>query len=260
LNRDEKFDRLIAEARSWKMSGWDFSALKDRWIEEKPPWEIKDIIMDETSRSNSLLDLGTGGGEFLASLGPLPSLTLCTEGYAPNLKIARARLKPLRVDVIYSFCDDNNVARQRGALPFRSESLDLVIDRHESFIAGEVFRILKRGHCFITQQVGNRNLIELNALLGSQTREPVWDLAECERQVTEAGFDIVESRDAKLRSEFKDVGVIVSYLLSAPWQIPDFTIDGYLAKLAKLHEIAETDEGIQATAARFYLKALKRRV
>jgi len=38
-----------------------------------------------------LLDMATGGGEFLSSLVPLPPRTVATEGYPPNLEVARRR-------------------------------------------------------------------------------------------------------------------------------------------------------------------------
>ena len=106
------------------MSGWDFSELKGRWIEENPPWDFRAIVFDKKVHAESLLDLGTEGGEFLFSLRPLPEDSFCTEGYAPNVPIAKKRLKTLGVEVVQTYCDDNNVPNQMGALPFRSESLD----------------------------------------------------------------------------------------------------------------------------------------
>jgi SAM-dependent methyltransferase len=256
--RDEKFEKLISEARSWKMSGWDFSSLDGRWIEEPPPWDFRELIIEEIKTSDSLLDLGTGGGEFLSSLSPLPRHVYCTEGYRPNLPVARDRLKPLRAEVICTYCDDNDVPIQRGYLPFRSESLDLIIDRHESFKASEVYRVLKHGGRFLTQQVGSSNLAELNSLLGSVTEErPGWDLLECKTQIEAAGFEIREAKEAKLKSYFKDVGAVTCFLLGAPWQIEDFTIDGYLPRLEALHEKMESEGGLKVTATRFYAKAAK---
>lgn len=254
---DEKFDRLISEARSWKMSGWDFSSLEGRWIEEPAPWDFREMIIKEISTSDALLDLGTGGGEFLSSLSPLPRHVYCTEGYRPNVPVARDRLRSLGIEVICTYCDDNDIPNQRGALPIRSESLDLVIDRHESFKASEVYRILKHGGSFLTQQVGSSNLAELNNLLGSSEKRSGWDLVECKRQIEGAGFEIREARDAKLNSYFKDVGALACFLLSAPWQIEDFTIDGYLPKLEALHEKMESEGGLTVTATRFYVYAAK---
>ena len=49
----------------------------------------------------TMLDMGTGGGEFLFSLHPLPKTVYATEGYKPNVPIARQRLEPLGVKVVY---------------------------------------------------------------------------------------------------------------------------------------------------------------
>jgi SAM-dependent methyltransferase len=255
---DEKFENLISEARSWKMSGWDFSSLEGRWIEEPPPWDLRKIIIKDFSTSDTLLDLGTGGGEFLSSLVPLPRQVYCTEGHRPNVPVARDKLRSLGIEVICTYCDDNDtVPNQRGALPIRSESLDLVIDRHESFKASEVYRVLKRGGRFLTQQVGAGNLAELNTLLGGPVEQTGWDLVECKRQIEAADFEIREAREAKLKSYFKDIGAVACFLLSAPWQIVDFTVDAYLPKLKVLHEKMENEGGLIVTATRFFVRAKK---
>jgi len=98
---------------------------------------------------DSLLDMGAGGGEFLASLMPLPIHTCATEGYEPNVSVARTLLQPLGVKV-FRYEDDDN-------LPFDDEEFELIINRHESYSPKEVFRLLKPGGYFITQQVGVKN-------------------------------------------------------------------------------------------------------
>ena len=45
--------------------GWDFSHLKGRWENEQLPWDYKTIISKYLRPEMQLLDLGTGGGEFL---------------------------------------------------------------------------------------------------------------------------------------------------------------------------------------------------
>lgn len=55
---------------SWKidemqsMKGWDFSHIKDRWEEEKLPFDYKEIVLKYLCDDHVLLDMGTGGGEF----------------------------------------------------------------------------------------------------------------------------------------------------------------------------------------------------
>ena len=54
----------ILEAEQAHFSGWDFSFLKDRLVSETPPWDYRRIITGAMTDANSLLDMGTGGGEF----------------------------------------------------------------------------------------------------------------------------------------------------------------------------------------------------
>ena len=49
--------------------GWDFSHLKGRWDSPEPTWNYKEIIKTHLRDSDTLLDMGTGGGEFLLTLG-----------------------------------------------------------------------------------------------------------------------------------------------------------------------------------------------
>ncbi|MDZ5017152.1 SAM-dependent methyltransferase, partial [Clostridium perfringens] len=56
----------IDEEKSFK--GWDFSYLDKRWEEEKLPWDYEEILKGYLKPHYNLLDMGTGGGEFLLSL------------------------------------------------------------------------------------------------------------------------------------------------------------------------------------------------
>jgi len=253
----DEFERLIAEAQSQKFSGWDFSWLRDRLVQETPPWDYKQEIVKEFPKVKSLLDLGTGGGEFLSSLGQLPERTYATEGYAPNVAIARDRLKPHHVDVIRTFAEDNTKKPQSGALPFRTESLDMIIDRHESFVASEVYRVLKKGGIFLTQQAGSANYPELKEFLGAPKTEAVWDLQAARQQISEAGLRVTSGREARLESWFKDVGAVVFFLLAVPWQLEGFTVALYLDKLKELHQLIARTGSFSVTARRFYLSSMK---
>ena len=95
-----EFERLVQEAWEAPFSGWDFSWLNGRYHEDPPSWNYRDVVLRHLARGvRSLLDMGTGGGEFLSGLAPLPEDTCATEAYAPNVPIARARLEPLGVQV-----------------------------------------------------------------------------------------------------------------------------------------------------------------
>lgn len=201
--------------------------------------------------------MGTGGGEFLSSLHPLPKRTYATEGYPPNVSIARKSLEPLGVEVIQTYSEDNVKVPQLGGLPFRTGCFGLAINRHESFVASEVFRVLRPSGVFLTQQVGSENLIELNKLLGAERPSLEWNLNVAIQQLEKAGFEITEEQSASPVSWFKDIGVIVCLLKAVPWQIPDFSVQHYFNELRKLDESMREKGGLRVKETRFFLEATK---
>ena len=161
------YENLIAqwyeEERIAKIHGWDFSHIAARHEEcGELPWDYRAEIARYRRDDQKLLDIDTGGGEFLLSLGHPYENTTATENYAPNAALCREKLAPLGITV----CE----ADAKEKLPLADASFDLVIDRHGDFNAEEIYRVLKPGGVFVTQQVGAENdraLVEL--LLGEDT-------------------------------------------------------------------------------------------
>ena len=58
-------------------------------------WSYGSTAYQLMQRAKAMLDMGTGGGEFLSMLQSFPPTIYATEGYAPNLPIARKKLEPL---------------------------------------------------------------------------------------------------------------------------------------------------------------------
>ncbi|CAG8685472.1 9222_t:CDS:2, partial [Acaulospora colombiana] len=185
---------------------------------ETLPWDYERTVKSLLPQCSSLLDMGTGEGEFLASLGPLPEDTCATEGWAPNIDIARKRLKPLGVTV--TAITDNDVR-----LPLNDNRFDLIINHHEPYIAYEVNRLLKNGGLFLTQQTGEDENTELNRLLGVPEtlgyRE--WHCEQACVELATAGLTILQKKEAFIETKFYDVGAIVHYLKANPWQVEDFS-------------------------------------
>ena len=74
----------------------DFSHIRERYREEDNlPWDFGSIINLTLRESDYLLDMETGGGEFLLSFLLNPKHTSAIEGYEPNIKICEERLIPL---------------------------------------------------------------------------------------------------------------------------------------------------------------------
>ncbi len=245
------FDRLVDEAWHHEFSGWDFAYLADRMIERKPSWDYRQLVLDRLKNASSLLDMDTGGGEFLASLQPFPPITCATEGYAPNVPIARIRLEKLGVQVF------DILATER--LPFQDDSFDLVINRHGSYSASELERILKPGKSFITQQVGGRNCIQLNELIQDKAdfQYSYWTMDYAIQQLEGSNLRIIDAREEFPQAEFRDVGAVVFFLKIISWQINDFTVEKYYERLGEIHNIIQNSGKLVISEHRFYIEAKK---
>ena len=242
--------------KSWKkeekapFSGWDFSHLKNRMIEENPPWNYNSLAKKLVKKSKSVLDMGTGGGELFSTFGPFPSHAVATEGYAPNYIVAKKRLSPLNIKVVKF---SNSLTRK---MPFKKEEFDLILNRHDAFNSKELFRILKSKGIFLTQQVEKQNFADLMKVFGSK---PKWNntLKSNLRALEKSGFKIEKYEDWKGKVEFKDVGAIVYFLKAVPWTVKDFSVDKYLPVLEKLQRRIDSGKKLVFTETRFIIKARK---
>lgn len=248
--RDD-FDKLVDEAWHHEFCGWDFGYLAGRMLESELSWDYRQIVAAKARHATALLDLDTGGGEFLSSLRPLPPNTWATEAYPPNVPIAKACLGPLGVRVVDALA--------AAPLPFRDRSFDLVIDRHGSYLASEVYRILRPGKRFVTQQVGGENCIGLNEMLQDRVafEYSYWTLGYAVRQLEESGFRILDRREEHPRVEFLDIGAVVYYLKVISWQVGDFGIDRHRERLARIHQVIQETGRFAVTAHRFIIEAQK---
>ena len=250
---DRIFDIYLEDANH-AFSGWDFSYIAQRIVMEPLNWSYPSIIIPFLRTIDSMLDMGTGGGEFLCSLQPLPKNTFATESYKPNIPIAKKNLEPIGVKVI-SFKNERK-------LPLKDEQFDLIINRHESFYPNEVKRLLKKGGYFITQQVGATNDLDLNRFLGSPINNETveylhWNLAFATNELKKVGLNIIEQKECFPKTKCFDIGAIVFQLKAIPWQIKDFTIPRYYNKLKELHFKIQNEGFFCITSHRFLIVAQK---
>ncbi|MGR6922186.1 class I SAM-dependent methyltransferase [[Actinomadura] parvosata] len=237
------FEDLIAEAWATPFAGWDFSCLRGRVTYDGTlPWDYERLARERLRTAAALLDLGTGGGELLSSLAPLPPRTAATEGHPPNLPIARARLEPLGVEV----------AADPRAFP--GASFDLVLNRHSPYDPAELRRLLAPGGTYLTQQVAGRDLEEINTALGGPPHpHRDWDLA---RASAALGLEIMWSEEATFTTVFHDVGALVLFLRAVSWQVPGFDPAAYEDRLRAIHDDLARGRPFKATARRFALLAV----
>lgn len=245
------FDRLVREAEAAAFRGWDFSWLDGRLDEEPRSWDWGAVVRSAFPGVRTLLDAGTGGGERLADMAPLPPETWATEGYPPNVPVARARLEPLGVSVI--------AVDAEKSLPFREDSFDLVVDRHLGCPPSEVRRILRPGGHFITEQVGAGHYRELRGWFGGaggpEPRGP--EPVGLRRAAEEAGLTVTLCRECFPAARVRDVGALVYYLRAIPWVVPDFSVDRCGDTLRALHRRIAAEGALRLTGHYCLLRAVR---
>lgn len=244
-----------AEEEMAHIVGWDFSHIHGRYEEEDDlPWDFRAVIGEHLKKEHRLLDMDTGGGEFLLSLSHPYPLTSATEGYPPNVEVCRRSLSPLGIDF--------QEASDCAALPFGDGIFDVVTNRHGSFDPQELHRVLKPGGLFISQQVGEDNdraLVEL-LLPGTPKPFPGLNLAEQVGRFQTAGFSILRGEEAFRPIRFFDVGALVWFARIIQWEFPGFSVERCLPQLVQAQGILERDGCIEGTIHRYLIVAQKRKV
>lgn len=229
------------------ITGWDFSYLAGRMLEEQPPWSYMARAAELMQQSSAVLDIGTGGGERLLALRPSwPGTVVVTEAYPPNVKLAGSRLAPFGVPVVHT------PTTEVDPLPFAAGGFDLVLNRHSGINCDEVARVLAPGGRFLTQQIHG---LWAQDLLAAFDARPPWPDAVPARyasRLRSAGLMIERQEAWQGDLTFKDVGAVVWYLRAVPWLVPGFSVATHTAYLLRLQEEIE-EQGELVYEARKYL-------
>ena len=253
MDQKKLIEAWFKEEQSAHIHGWDFSHLDGRYEEENDlPWDYRATIKHYLTPTSRLLDLDTGGGEFLLSLDHPHHLTAATEAYPPNVALCREVLAPLGVD----FREGDSI----DPLPFVDATFDMVINRHGEYVPDEIARVLKPGGLFITQQVGadnDRELVELLLESPPPLPFPLQRLEIAARRFEQAGFTVLEGQEAHRPIRFWDVGALVWFARIIEWEFPGFSVESCLDRLLNAQAILEERGVIEGTIHRFLLVARK---
>ncbi len=242
------FDDLLAEAQAAMFTGWDFSWLDARSsLAADLPWSYPAEVRTRAGAAAAMLDMGTGGGEFLARIRPRPERTVATESWPPNVGVAAHRLRPLGIPVVHCDSAPENMSAEAaaarpdrpGLLPFADGAFDLVINKHESFRGDEVARVLAPGGTFITQQVDYHSYDDLYRLLGLEPPpQPESWLSLAAGQLTAAGLTITATAAGQATRHYDDVGAVIYYLKVIDWAVPEYSLDALLPRLREAWQTA----------------------
>lgn len=253
MNFADLKEQWLQEERVAHIKGWDFSHIEGRYEEGRDiPWEYKDVVQRYLKRDSKLLDIDTGGGEFLLSLNHPYRNTSATEGYPPNVALCREVLQPLGID----FREADDVRH----LPFEDQSFDIVINRHGDFDIPELLRILKPHGVFVTQQVGAKNDRELVDLLlpGTEIPYPEQFLQKASERFSAAGFEILQAQENFSPIRFYDIEALVWFARIIEWEFPGFSVESCFERLCKAQQMLDQTGCIEASVHRYLLVALKK--
>ena len=238
----------VQKARNF--TGWSFP--KDGWRLLGPPlpWDYGRLVRDTASAAGSVLDMGTGGGDFLAGISSsLPECTVATEEWRVNVPVAKKRLREIGIETVHC---------RSVQLPFKDASLDLVINRHEELDPKEVARVIRPGGRIITQQVDRNDWKELRTYFSN-----VGDFGDHRRRYAEgfeaAGLRISENLSHDYKVAYSNLGEFVFMLAVTPWTLPGFSLERDIEALLALEKGCGTRNGLELTESRYLLIAHKPR-
>lgn len=242
------------EEQQAQIKGWDFSCLEHRFDsgENNLPWDFYQIIKQYVKPTDRLLDIDTGGEEFLLSLGHTHALTSATEGYAPNVALCREKFAHLGID-FHEMTD-------AGEMPFAEQEFDVILNRHGRYDVHELFRVLKPDGIFITQQVGEWNDWELvkKVLPDTHRKFKGHCLASQVKLFQEAGFEILGQDEAYCPIQFYDTGAFVWFAKVIEWEFMNFSVDSCFENLLAVEQELQDKGFVSGRIHRFYLVAKKK--
>lgn len=253
MDKNKLKEEWLKEEKMAHIRGWDFSHIYGRYTEEENlPWDFRTVINKYLKTDMKLLDMETGGGEFLLSLNHPNQNTSAIEGYRPNVELCKKVLLPLGIDFKEADGEDK--------LPFENECFDIITNRHGAYNISELKRVLKKDRIFITQQVGAENDRELIEMLLPENKNLPYSehyLNIKENELTVQGFEILESGETFQPIKFFDTGALVWFAKIIEWEFPNFSVESHLDNLYKVQEIIEKNGVVEGRIHRFYIVGKK---
>lgn len=237
--------RLIA-ARVGLREGWDFSRMNT--VHPPTPWDYTAIVRSLLRPTDSIIDIGTGGGERLLELRTNARSLLGVD--SDDQMIIRARTNSDAIGAM-------NVHFAVGTGREVEGPFDMAINRHASIEPHIVHRLLAPGAPFITQQVGEHNMANVKAAFqrldqGGPTVQPA--------MFTETGFTVQRFAEYNVDYVIRDIDSLIFWLQALDIAHSDF--DGFdperdVDAINDLLSSSLTAEGLVTNEHRYLLVATR---
>ena len=205
------------------------------------PWDYRTVVAGHIDATHDVLDIGTGGGEMLLSFAPIIRSGLGVD--LDSQMVAVAGENGLNIP---------NVSFRRSSheLENVSERFDVALSRHAPFSLEKLPDRLKAGGVFITQQVGERNMLNVKQALG-QSAPP----APLEPEMFEGShLGLLEFREYDVEYVVKDIESLIFWLGALDFLHADVDGSAAITNVNALNAVVHgnvTDKGFSTNEHRY---------
>lgn len=238
--------------KAGKRIGWDFSHLKT--TEEGQGWDFFQEVLKKTKSKDTVLDIGTGGGERILKIAQHFGSIYGIDHSPSMVSTAKKNLYKTKLKNVKFLMMDSS------ELNFPDNYFDIVTDRHCDFNPSEVFRVLKKGGYFFTQQVSEGDQMNIKNAFGRGQGYAIKDGTlknKYLKQLRKFGFTKIEDFDYNSKITYKTDKDYIFLLRYTP-TIPEFgKKKNDFEILRKFIEKNMTKKGIETNSKRFMINAIK---
>ncbi|WP_208590791.1 class I SAM-dependent methyltransferase [Gracilibacillus suaedae] len=246
MNYDNFYDKV------GKINGWDFSHIES--FSEGVKWDFYEEVMKRCSKTDILLDIGTGGGENLLRIAPSLFFLIGIDLSNSMVETAQSNLQKSTLQNVKFF------QMSSAELQFPARFFDIVSCCHAPFSATEIVKVLKNDGWFLTEQVSEADKLNVKKAFGRGQAYNQTDGALKKRYIGElkkAGFSDIQCFEYDAIEYFNRPEDLLFLLKHTPI-IPDFGQDRKDYEI--LNDFIENfgnDKGIRTNSKRFLLVARK---
>ncbi len=234
--------------------GWDFSEIPKRVKSVGEKWQYADLVKGYLNKNTVLLDIGTGGGEVLLRISKNVKKSYGIDNSKSMITTAKKNLKKCKTkNVKFELADAED-------LPFPEEMFDVVLCKHAPFYPEEVYKVLKEGGIFITQQVGEKDKQNIKEIFGrgQSFNENAGDaMKKYVAELKEEGFTILKMGAYNATEYYENMQDVVFLLKNTPI-IPDFDIEKDYKFLAEIEDKYKRKKGIKTNSCRYVIVCKKK--
>lgn len=227
------------------LKGWDFSPLRE---ERAPvPWNYLNVVCQFLNQTDDVLDIGTGGGKKFLSLASYLRKGIGIDINSQMIEQAEWNKTNQRVVNIDFFVMDGH------RLGFPEACFDMILNRHCDVNVRETTRVLRDNGYFVTQQVAERNTLNIleafgwtPASFGDNWWQPLERLAI---EFEQTGCRVVAKAEYDVRYWFCDLQSLMFWLKAVPLPEP-FDIKKHWQGVNRIIEEYSTPRGIETNEHR----------